>query len=240
MNASITPLPQLLTLLKIAIPGGAEPENHDFHHRRVASGQTLYRAGDTFENLYFVFSGTLKLVHGNDEGYDCVIEFPMKSDLVGMDGICDQRYQMDAVALADVDVIVLPFRALAALSRDIPAIETYLYASISRGMVREQTAKGLLSNLTAEARLARFLLMLSERFEALGFSSTAYVLRMTRQDIASYLGLTIETVSRSFTALSLAGLIGVDQRAITLYDKKSLRTLQRLPANNRQQASLHA
>lgn len=238
MNASITPLPELLKLLKIAIPQGANLDNNDFNHRRVASGQSLYRAGDAFENLYFVFSGALKLVHGNDEGHECVIEFPMKSDLIGMDGICEQHYQMEAIALMDSDVIVLPFRSLVALSRDIPAIESYLYSSISRGMVREQAAKGLLSHLTAEARLSRFLLMLSERFEAIGFSSTSYFLRMTRQDIGSYLGLTIETVSRSFTALSSAGLIGVNQRAITLHDKTTLRTLQRLPVSSHQKTPL--
>ena len=238
MGSNASSLPELLKLLRIKLPESAAAILHDYQHRKVICGQNLYRAGEAFENLYFVFSGTLKLVHGNVEGYDCVIEFPMKSDLVGTDGICEQHYQMDAVALTDVDVVVMPFRSLVALSRDIPAIEDFLYSSISRSMVREQTSKSLLAHLTAEARVARFLLMLSERFEALGFSSNSYLLKMTRQDIGSYLGLTIETVSRSFTALANTGLIDVAQRAIKLNDKTALRTLQRLQTTSSRPSAL--
>lgn len=233
LRSKVTPLTELLKLLHLSVPESSALGQYEFHHRRIAAGQSLYRAGEAFENLYFLFSGALKLVLCNSDGNECVIEFPMKSDLIGMDGICEHRYQVDAVALMDVDVIVLPFRTLVSLTHEVPIIEYFLYNALSRGMVREQANKSLLTHLSAEARLARFMLMLSTRFEVMGCSSNCFLLRMTRQDVGNYLGMTIETVSRSLTALAATGLISVNQRTITLHDKPALRTLLRLPTSSR-------
>jgi CRP/FNR family transcriptional regulator len=225
-------LEKLLVLLGVEAQNITNKDEIEFGHRRIIAGKTLYRNGENFENLYLVFSGFLKLSSIDCDGNERIIDFPMKSDLLGMDGICDEHYQLQASALTDCNVIVIPFRKLLRALRETPSFEDYLYRAISRSLVREQASKTLLSLLSSEARLARFLMLLSERHEALGFSSTCYVLRMTRQEIGSYLGMSIETVSRCLTALAQAKLIKVEQRNITILNKRSLRTLQRLPLQN--------
>ena len=240
MTASLTPhsvensltktsLEQLLVLLGKQKPSVTENNSIEFEHRRIVTGKTLYSSGESFENLYLVFSGFLKLSNIDAEGNERITDFPMKSDLLGIDGICEQHYHLQAVALTECNLIVIPFRKVVCALQETPTFEEYLYRAISRSLVREQSSKTLMNLLSAEARLARFLILLSERYEALGFSSTCYILRMTRQEIGSYLGMTIETVSRCLTALAQAALIKVEQRNITLLNKRALRTLQRLP-----------
>jgi CRP/FNR family transcriptional regulator len=108
-------------------------------------------------------------------------------------------------------------------------LEAAVYGVMSRELVREQTLIGTLGSLSAEARVARFLVSLSERFADMGYSGKQFNLRMTRQEIGNYLGLTLETVSRTFSAFNAIGLISVDQRAIVLHDIQALKTLRRLP-----------
>jgi CRP/FNR family transcriptional regulator, anaerobic regulatory protein len=228
-TARSTSLHDVLRMLGLPVAIAQDATQPQFTHRRVAAGQALYRAGDGFENLHLIFSGFFKLSSSDAEGNERVFDFPMKNDLIGLDGICDSHFSATATALTDSEVIELPFKTLLGLVHEVPALEDFMYRTISRSLVREQSTKTLMASLAAEARVARFLVMLSERHEAMGFSGTCYMLRMTRQDIASYLGMTIETVSRCLTALSVASMITVDQRTIQLLDKAALRTLQRLP-----------
>jgi CRP/FNR family transcriptional regulator len=104
-----------------------------------------------------------------------------------------------------------------------------MYGVMSRELVREQTMIGMLGALSAEARVARFLVSLADRFAAMGYSSKLFNLRMTRHEIGSYLGLTLETVSRTLSAFNEIGMITVDQRTIGIKDAESLKTLRRLP-----------
>ena len=156
----------------------------------------------------------------------------MKGDLFGVDGIHTKRYSSEAVALSNCDLILLPFKKFTALGRSYIELEHAMYSVMSRELVREQAMVSMLGALSAEARVARFLVSLSERFAEMGYSSKLFNLRMTRHEIGSYLGLTLETVSRTLSAFNEIGMISVDQRSIGIKDIDSLRTLRRLPPSS--------
>lgn len=194
-----------------------------FPVRRLRAGETLVRAGDRFDAVYAVRSGFLKTVCVEPGGTEVVLAFPMAGDLVGLDGLDPGRYTADVVALDTSHIVVLPFARLAQLGREHPAIERLLYTVFSRELVREHGMLWVLGTLNAEARVAACLLDLSERYARLGYSRTSFALRMTRQELGSYLGIKLETVSRTLSAFAAAGLITVDRRMVTLRDLDGLR-----------------
>jgi CRP/FNR family transcriptional regulator len=194
-----------------------------FSVRRVKAGETLYRAGDKFDAIYAVRSGFFKTVSVEPGGAEVVLAFPMGGDLVGLDGLDSGRYPADVVALDTSHVAVLSFARLVQLGREHPPIERLLYTLFSRELVRDHGMIWLLGTLGAEARVAAFLLDLSERFGRLGYSRASFALRMTRQELGSYLGIKLETVSRTLSAFAAAGLIEVDRRLVALRDPAGLR-----------------
>ena len=196
-----------------------------FSVRRLKAGETLYRAGDRFHAIYAVRSGFFKTVCLEPAGTEVVLAFPMGGDLVGLDGLDPDRYTADVIALDTSHVAVLPFARLVQLGREYPSIERLLYSVFSRELVRDHGMIWLLGTLSAEARVAAFLLDLSERFGRLGYSRTSFALRMTRQELGSYLGIKLETVSRTLSAFAAAGLISVDRRLLILRDPADLRRI---------------
>jgi CRP/FNR family transcriptional regulator len=222
-------LADVCNLLQIA-PGSASADRDIvFQHVQFKAGQRIFTIGQPFDMLYIVNSGFLKTVLLDDAGNEQVLGFPMKGDLLGTDGIHQKKYASEAVALTSCDIVMVPFKILTSLSRRYPEMEMALYSAISRELVREQVMLNMLGSLSAEARVARFLMSLSERFSAMGYSGKEFNLRMTRQDIGSYLGLTLETVSRTMSAFDRMGFIAVDGRAVVLKEPQTLRTLRRLP-----------
>ncbi|MRV76549.1 helix-turn-helix domain-containing protein [Duganella sp. FT92W] len=214
-----------------------------FQHVQFKMGQRVHTIGQAFDTLFVVNSGFLKTVLIDEFGNEQVLSFPMKGDMMGVDGIHTRHYASEAVALSDCDLILLPFRKLAALGRAHTELENLLYGVMSRELVREQTMIGMLGALSAEARVARFLVSLADRFAAMGYSSKLFNLRMTRHEIGSYLGLTLETVSRTLSAFNEVGLISVDQRTIGIKDADALKNLRRLPpsrSRSRQRARAEA
>jgi CRP/FNR family transcriptional regulator, anaerobic regulatory protein len=196
-----------------------------FPVRRLLQGDVLYRAGDAFDTLYTVRCGFFKTQCVDEGGSEQVLSFPMRGELLGLDGIGSGQYGVDALALDTSEVVVMPFRRFASLSHDEPSLERLLYRLLSRELGRTYTLMHLLGSLTAEARVASFLLDLSERFGRMGFSRNCFVLRMTRHEIGSYLGLKLETVSRLLSSMASVGLIAVDGKAIKLLDPTGLRRL---------------
>jgi CRP/FNR family transcriptional regulator, anaerobic regulatory protein len=196
-----------------------------FQHRRIRPGEQVYSAGQTFEALYVVNAGFLKSVMLDSDGNERVVSFPMKGDLLGSDGICDDRHVSEVVALSDCDLIVVPFKQLLTLGHACQELEHIIYRAVSRQMVQESINLATLGALRSEARVAHFLVMEADRHAALKFSSQAFRLRMTRREIGSYLGLTLETVSRSLSALDAAGIISVSQRDIEIIKPNVLRSL---------------
>ena len=191
----------------------------------VPRGETLYRARDPFRSLYAVRSGFFKTLVTTADGREQVTGFLMAGELLGFDGIGTDRYSCDTVALEDSQVCVIPFEQLEALSRDFLPLQRQFHRIMSREIVRDHGLILLLGSMRAEERLAAFLLNLTQRLASRGFTSTELVLRMTREEIGSYLGLKLETVSRAFSKLQDQGLLAVRHRQVRVVDPAGLRRL---------------
>lgn len=222
-NPVCSSLADVTRLLGVELPAARDATATLFHHRRFKPGEHIFRAGQEFDALYLVNSGFLKTISGDAEGNERVLSFPMKGNLLGCDGICEDRHTVDAIALTDCDVIVLPFTQLLSIGREDIALEHLIYRVISREIMSEHAHFATLSALPSDARVARFLAMQAQRHAALGFSPRCFMLRMTRREIGSYLGLTLETVSRALSALDAAGVVTVDQRNIEILKPELLR-----------------
>jgi CRP/FNR family transcriptional regulator len=192
---------------------------------RVRKRSSLYRPGDRFTSLYAIRLGMVKTLVLTADGREQITGFHMAGEVVGLDGIVEEHHACQAVALEDSEVCVLPFAQLDALAHDVPGLRRNLYRLVSRDICRDQDMLLSLGSRCAEERLALFLLDLANGYQARGYSSSEFVLRMTREEIASYLGLKLETVSRLFSHLQGQGLIQVQGRAIKLLDPSALRRL---------------
>jgi CRP/FNR family transcriptional regulator len=193
--------------------------------RTVPRGQTLFRIGDRFEAVYAVRTGFFKTRVSAEDGRDQVTGFQMAGELLGLDGISTDRHSCDAVALEDSQVCIIPYEQLEAMSREFTELQHQFHKIMSREIVRDHGVMLLLGSMRAEERLAAFLLNLTKRLQARGFSATALVLRMTREEIGSYLGLKLETVSRTFSRMQDDGVLEVRQRQIRIVDAQALQAL---------------
>jgi CRP/FNR family transcriptional regulator, anaerobic regulatory protein len=192
---------------------------------RLKKGDVLYRAGDSFTALYAIRTGSCKTTVLTEDGREQVSGYHMLGDVIGMDGIGTEHHGCQAVALEDSEYCVLPFDELGDLARSIAPLQRNLYQFLSREIARDHSVMLLLGSMRAEERLAAFLLNLSQRYHERGYSSTEFVLRMTREEIGSFLGLKLETVSRLFSRFQQEGLIQVQGRSIQLLDIPTLKQL---------------
>jgi len=193
--------------------------------RKVRRGETLFRRGESFASVYAVRSGFFKTTVSSEDGRDQVTGFQMAGELLGLDGIGDAMHNCDAVALEDSQVCVIPFVRLEELAQEFAGLQREFHRVMSREIVRDHGVMLLLSSMTAEERVAAFLLNLATRLEARGFSPSTFVLRMTRAEIGAYLGLKLETVSRAFSKLHEDGVLDVRQREVRIVDPAALRHL---------------
>lgn len=204
---------------------GTERELADrvvFNRSRVRRREVLYRSGDRFSSLYAVRNGFFKSTALLENGRDQVTGYTMTGEVLGMDGIGPERHTCNAIALEDSDVCAISFAKLQELAHEIPSLQRHIRRMMSREIVREQGVMLLLGSRNAEERIAMFLLGLSQRFAACGHSPAEFDLRLTREEIGSYLSLTLETVSRSFSKFQEAGLISVRRKFIRILDRASL------------------
>jgi len=193
--------------------------------RSVKRGDLLYESGQHFEALYAVRTGFFKTCTSSEDGREHVTGFQMAGELLGLDGISTDRHTCAAVALEDSQVCVIPYQELETLSRDFTELQRQFHRIMGREIVRDHGVMMLLGSMRAEERLAAFLLNLAQRLKARGFSSTALVLRMTREEIGTYLGLKLETVSRCFSKFHEDGVLKVQQRQVEILDEAALRAL---------------
>ncbi|MES2015336.1 MAG: helix-turn-helix domain-containing protein [Pseudomonadota bacterium] len=217
-------------LLRIDAPASFSSEKLLFQHVQFEPGQLIHTVGQCFDTLYLVHSGFLKTGLIDEFGNEQVLSFPMKGDLLGLNGIHGHYHASEAVALTDCELVLLPFKRLAALGRVHPEFDELMYCAMSRELAHEQVMIGQLGACAAEVRVARFLLSQAERFAAIGGSGRQFTLSMSRLEIGSYLGLSLETVSRTLSALKDVGLITVAQRAIGIQDAAGLLAMRRLPS----------
>ena len=193
--------------------------------RTVHRGESLFRRGDAFHAVYAVRSGFFKSCTTSADGREQVTGFQMAGELLGLDGLSETAHQCDAVALEDSQVCVIPYARFEELAREFTMLQRQFHRVMSREIVREQGVMLLLSSMRAEERLAAFLANLAQRLEARGFSPSAFVLRMTRDEIGTYLGLSLETVSRCFSKLHEQGILDVQQKNIRILDPAALKDL---------------
>jgi CRP/FNR family transcriptional regulator len=199
--------------------------------RPLQRGDSLYRVGDRFHSLFAVRSGALKTIMITPDGDEQIIGFHMPGELLGFDGLSDY-YNCNAVALERTSVCDLPLNRVEELSRVIAGLHRQLCSIMGRELNTDQAMLLLLAKLSADDRLAAFLLSLSKRFAQRGFSESRFILAMSRHDIANYLGLAPETVSRVFARFQQDGLLSVNRREIEIHDMDTLRSRVRKRTNS--------
>ena len=219
------------SLRELCLPAGldsGEMERMDrlvTHRRRLRRGTGLYHAGEPLAGLFAIRSGFMKSCVLHDDGREQVAGFHMAGDLLGLDAIGSGNHTCDTVALEDTEVCEIPFTSLEQLSREMPSLQHQLHRIMSREIVRDHGVMLLLGSMSAGERLAAFLLNLSQRFAARGYSPSEFRLRMTREEMGSYLGLKLETVSRTLSSFQERGLIEVRQKQVRIVDFSGLKAL---------------
>jgi CRP/FNR family transcriptional regulator len=220
---------QTCGLHELCLPAGLNPREmeqlNDIVNRKrpLKRGNYLYRAGGDLQSVYALRTGFLKTCVLHDDGREQVAGFHMMGELVGLDAIGSGKHVSDAIALEDSEVCEIPYTDFERLSRALPTLQQHFHRIMSREIARDYGIMLLLGSMRAEERLAAFLLNLSQRFAARGYSSSQFVLRMTREEIGSYLGLKLETVSRSFSHFQSEGIITVQNKSIEIKDLERLR-----------------
>lgn len=218
-------------LRELCMPVGLSPSDLDkidevvAVRRKIKRGAALFRNGENFTSLYAIRTGFFKTCITTEDGRDQVTGFQMAGEIIGLDGIVNDHHTCDAVALEDAEVCVMPFDKIEDLSREVNALQHHVHKIMSREIVREHGVMLLLGSMRAEERLAAFLLNLVQRLHARGFSQSELVLRMTREEIGSYLGLKLETVSRTFSKFVDDGIVDVKQRHVRILDTEALKRI---------------
>ena len=211
-------------LRELCLPGAlcaeelARVENLVYARRRLRRGEPLFKAGAEFNAIYAIRAGFFKTSVVDGEGREQVTGFFMAGELMGLEGLGTGTYNGTAVALEDSEACVLPYSLIEEMSRELPVLQRHLHAILAREIVRDHGVMMLLGSMRAEERLATFLLNLSRRFVRRGYSASDFHLRMTREEIGSYLGLKLETVSRLFSRFQEEGLIEVEQKHVRILD----------------------
>lgn len=198
-----------------------------FTRKCVKRGESLYRAGDAFGSLYTLHTGFLKSSVVLEHGTEQITGFHMAGETMGMDGIGTGRYALDIVALENSDVHVIPFASLEKAASKGPQLQRRFHRMMGREMERCQGVMLLLGTMRAEARVVVFLLNLSMRYAAGGYSPWEFNLRMSRNEIGSYLGLTLETVSRTLSRLQRHQLLAVERKYVRILDIDGLKRVMR-------------
>ncbi len=195
----------------------------------VLKGENLFRAGQSFNGLYAIKSGSFKSYSFLEGGLEQVVGFHFPGELLGLEAVSSARYANSARALEDSSVCELNFDELELMQDDFHQFQEQLILLLSNQVLLEQRQSGLSIRQSAEERLAAFIIGLSTRLEERQLAASEFRLTMSRQDIASYLGLAIETVSRILKLFQKRGLIEVQSKQIKLIDMPGLREIAQMP-----------
>ena len=218
-------------LRELCMPVGLSKEELDriddmvAARRKIKRGTILFRNGERFTSLYAIRTGFFKTRVASEDGRDQVTGFQMAGEVIGLDGIVNDHHTCDAVALEDAEVCVMPFDRIEELSREVNSLQRHVHKIMSREIVREHGVMLLLGSMLAEERLATFLLNLVQRLHARGFSQSELILRMTREEIGSFLGLKLETVSRTFSKFVEEDIVEVKQRHVRILNTDALKDI---------------
>jgi len=190
--------------------------------RPVRRGEALFRTRDPFHSLYAVRTGSFKTVVMHRDGQEQVTGFQIPGDALGLDGVSSGSHSCEAIALEDSTVCIIPFGQLELICRESPRMQRHVYHLLSAEIVRESGLMMLLGTMTAEQRLASFLLDLAARFRTRGYSGTEFNLKMSREEIGCFLGIKLETVSRMFSRFQREGLVKPSGKRVRIVDAAAL------------------
>ena len=188
-------------------------------------GEYLFRANDPFTSVYAVRSGAVKTVTLSDNGDEQITGFYLPGEVLGMDGLATNVHSNSVISLETSSVCEIPFHRLEELSVQLPSLQRHFLQLMSREITQEQQMIALLNKNNAESRIASLLLSISARNASRKLSATRFVLPMSRTDLGNFLGLTIETVSRTFARLQKSELITVNKKEITINNIGALQQL---------------
>ena len=198
--------------------------------RPLESGEHLFRAGQALSSLYVAREGAFKTVATNPDGDAQVIGFHLPGELMGLDALGSGRHACDSEALTRATVCEIPLDQLESVCQQLPVLQHQLLRIIGQGINRDQSHMEMLGRRQAPERIALFLHGLSERYQQLGRPGEMFLLPMSREDIASFLGMVIETVSRTLTKFQDDKVIAVRGRQVTILDRERLEALAHMPA----------
>jgi CRP/FNR family transcriptional regulator len=203
----------------------AKLDSHVTERIRIPKGAPLFSQGEHTDAVYGIRTGVIKTQLVDASGQTQITGFLLQGEIVGMDGLLDSKQLSDAIALEDTEVCVIRVNQLDELGQHFSVLQLQLRRLMGKEIQRSHQMVMSLGVLRSEQRVAAFLLNMSQRLAALGYSSTEFVLRMSREEIGNYLGLTLETVSRLFSRFARDGLIKIRQREVQLLDVAALQQL---------------
>lgn len=218
-------LHQLCLPLELSHSDVEELERIIKRRRPLQRGEHLFQAGDPFTAIYAIRSGSIKTFTTTDDGQEQVTGFHLPSELVGLDAITTETHNCTARALETTSACEIPFNRLQELGAKIPGLQRQLLRIMSREILEDQDLMIWLGKKSAEERLASLLLRMSKRFTERNFSAREFNLSMSRTDIANYLGLAVETVSRLFSRFQAEGLLSVDRKHVVIEDMTGLQQM---------------
>lgn len=192
------------------------------HVGPLHAGEHLFREGDPFEAIAAVRAGTVKTYVVDREGREHVLGFHLPGEVIGLNAIDGEHYPCNAVALDTVMLCRFSFPKIAVLAARLPGLQQHLFRLLSRDIGRAALLAG---DWSADQRMAAFLVQFSQRLAARGFSARRFQLTMARTDIANYLRLAPETVSRVLRRFQTEGLLKVDRREVELVGRETLEEL---------------
>jgi CRP/FNR family transcriptional regulator len=190
---------------------------------RLHAGETLHHEGAAADAIHFVRAGSFKIFRTAEDGYEQVLGFAVRGEVLGYEALAQGTHPSAAMALEESSVYSLPLDEFESLGRRLPELDHLVHRAVSSALMRRGELAEMMAAVAAEVRLARFLLQLSRRMAECGQSPRRFHLRMSRRDIASYLGVAHETVSRSFGALARWGWLRVDNREVEILDLPGLK-----------------
>jgi CRP/FNR family transcriptional regulator len=222
-------LQQLCLPAGIGVEGLRQLDSIVRRRRPIARGESLFRMGDRLEAVYVARDGAFKTVSISENGEERVVGFHLPGELIGLDALGADIHRCDAIALTTANVCEVPFDQLADIASQVPGLQHQLLRVIGRSVGRDQDHLDMLARRQASERIALFLHGMSERFRHIGQPDSQFRLPMSREDIARFLGLALETVSRGFTRLQDDGVIAVDGRRVAILDRAELDRLAHHP-----------
>lgn len=195
--------------------------------KRFAKGHCLYRLSEPFDALYMLLSGSVKSCRLDEDGNEQIVGFHIPGDLLALDAIGSEAHRSSGIALEDCFICRIPYRLFAEISSESRHLQEELLNQTAQALRTEQLHSVFLRKNPTDERLALFLVELSRRLESRHYACRQIDLSLSRRDIGNYLGLALETVSRSFSHLQDAGIIAVHHRHITIHDREQLEYLAR-------------